>query len=63
MNGQDRSARVYICHTKKFQSLEDYQKAIEYLEKHLKTAIENGDLSKAGRAYGNLGNAFQSLSD
>ena len=50
MNDEDRSARVYICQGKKFQSLEDYQKAIEYLEKHLKTAIENGDRSKAGKA-------------
>ena len=44
-------------------SLGDYRKAIEYHEKHLKIAIEIGDRGGEGRAYGNLGNAYQSLGD
>ncbi|XP_044167575.1 LOW QUALITY PROTEIN: tetratricopeptide repeat protein 28-like, partial [Acropora millepora] len=43
--------------------LGDYRKAIEYHEKHLKIAIEIGDRGGEGRAYGNLGNAYQSLGD
>ena len=43
--------------------LGDYQKAIEYHEKHLKIAIEIGDRGGEGGAYGNLGNAYHSLSD
>ena len=38
-----------------YQSLGDYQKAIEYHEKRLKIAIEIGDRDIEGRAYGNLG--------
>ncbi|XP_044170811.1 tetratricopeptide repeat protein 28-like, partial [Acropora millepora] len=43
--------------------LGDYRKAIEYHEKHLKIATEIGDRGGEGRAYGNLGNAYQSLGD
>ena len=52
-----------IGHRKDFQSLDDYQKAIEYQEKQLKTATEMGDRDGEGAAYGNLGNALYSLSD
>ena len=45
------------------QSLGDYQKAIEYQGKHLKTAIEVGDRAIQGRAYGDLDIAYQSLSE
>ena len=41
-----------------YHSLGDYQKAIEYHEKHLKIAKEIGDRAGEGRAYGNLGNAY-----
>ena len=41
-----------------YKSLCDYQKAIEYHEKHLKIAKEIGDRAGEGRAYGNLGNAY-----
>ena len=41
----------------------DYQKAIEYLEKSLKIAMEIGDRHVEGGAYGNLGNAYQYLGD
>ena len=34
---------------------------IEYLEQQLSIAIEVGDRAGQGRAYGNLGNAYQSL--
>ena len=44
-----------------FDSLGNFQKAIEYHEKHLKIAKEVGDVSREGMAYGNLGNAYQSL--
>ena len=46
-----------------YQSLSDYRKAIEYHEKHLKIALEIGDLTGEGGAYANLGNAYQSLGD
>ena len=39
------------------------QKAIEYDEKRLKIAKDIGDRVEEGRAYGNLGNAYDSLSD
>ena len=41
----------------------DYQKAIEYVEKRLKIAKDIGDRVKEGKGYGNLGNAYDSLSD
>ena len=41
----------------------DYQKAIEYHEKHLKIAKEIGDQGGEGAGYGNLGIAYQSLGD
>ena len=47
----------------RLQSLGDYQKSIEYHEKHLKIAIEIGDRGGEGRAYGNLGCAYWSLGD
>ena len=43
-----------------YQSMCDYQKAIEYHEKHLKIAIQIGDLAGEGEANGNLGIAYQS---
>ena len=35
------------------------EKAVEYHEKLLKTAIEIGDRAGEGAAYGNLGNAYR----
>ena len=63
MHDQDGSGRVYIRHGRGFQLLGDYQKAIKYLEKHLKIAIEVGDLAGEGEVNGNLGNAQKSLGD
>ena len=44
-----------------YQSLGDYRKPIEHHEKDLKIARESGDRAVEGAAYGNLGNAYQSL--
>ena len=44
-------------------SLQDYRKFIEYQEKDLKISIGIGDRAGERRAYGNLGNAYQSLGD
>ena len=38
-------------------------KAIQYHEKDLKIAKESGDRAGEGRAYGNLGIAYDSLGD
>ena len=46
-----------------YQSLGDYRKAIQYHEKHLKTALELGDRAGEGRAYKNPGLAYNSLKD
>ena len=46
-----------------YQSLGDYQKAIEYHEKLLKIAQEIGDRYGEGAAYGNLGSTYESLGD
>ena len=44
-----------------YDSLGNFQKAMEYHEKDLKIAKEVGDRSGEGRAYGNLGNAYHGL--
>ena len=44
-----------------YDSLGDYQKAIEYQEKYLKIATEIGDRKGEGNAYHNIGNAYFSL--
>ena len=53
----------YMKHRIDFQLMGDIKKAIEYLIKHLMTAIENGDQEREGGAYGGLGNASQLLGD
>ena len=63
MDDQNGTGKVYISHGRDFQSLGDYQKAIEYQEKQLKAAIEIGDRDGEGTACGNLGIAYQSLGD
>ncbi|XP_067047879.1 tetratricopeptide repeat protein 28-like isoform X2 [Acropora muricata] len=60
---QEMDDQELISHGRDFQSLDDYQKAIEYQEKRLKKAIESGDRDEERAAYINLGNAFHSLSD
>ena len=49
-------ANVYKC-------LGDFQKAIEYHERHLNISKQVGDRAGEGHAYGNLGNGFYSLGD
>ena len=44
-----------------YDSLGDFQKAIEYQERHLKIAKEVGNKAGEGGAYGNLCNAYQSF--
>ena len=63
MDNQHRSGRVCIRHGGDFQLLDDDKNAIEYLKKHLTTAIEIGDRAREGTAYGTLGNAYQLLGD
>ncbi|XP_073229595.1 uncharacterized protein [Porites lutea] len=45
------------------RKLGDFQKTIEYHERHLKISKEVGDRAGEGKAYGNLGNAYDSLGD
>ena len=44
-------------------SLGDFQKSIEYHERHLKISKEVGDRAGEGKAYGNLGKAYDCLGD
>ena len=44
-----------------YQSLGDYQKAIEYHEKHLKIGIETGDQAGEGNTFHNIGTGYISL--
>ena len=46
-----------------YYSLGDFQKAIEYHERHLKISKEVGDRAGEGKAYCNLGIAYYSLGD
>ena len=46
-----------------YQSLGDFQQAIQYHQKQLQIAKDVGDRAREGAAYGNLGNAYQSLGD
>ena len=58
MDDEDRSIRVNTS-----KRVGDYQKTIEYHGKQLQIAREMGDQGGEGAAYGNLGNAYQSLDD
>ena len=58
MDGKDGDNEVYTSNRNS-----DNQKAIEYHEKLLKLAKEIGDRAGEGAAYGNLGNAYDSLED
>ena len=46
-----------------YDSLGDFQKAIEYHKRHLKISKEVGDRAGKGRAYGNLGTAHKILAN
>ena len=55
--------RVYNNLGNVFQSLGDFNKAVEYHTLHLSIAKDLGDKAGEGGAYGNLGIAFDSLGD
>ena len=69
MDDEDRNDCLYTRNKTAFksmgtyQTLGDYRKAIKYLKKRLKIAIEIGDRGREGRTYGNLGNAYQLRGD
>ena len=46
-----------------YDSLGDFERAIQYHERHLKIAKEVGDKAGEGKSYCNLGNAYHSLGD
>ena len=46
-----------------FESLGEYDKAKENLEKALAMTIDIGDKKGVGRCYGNLGTVFKSLGE
>ncbi|XP_022782962.1 uncharacterized protein LOC111323793 [Stylophora pistillata] len=46
-----------------YDSLGDFQRAIQYHECHLKVAKEEGEKAGEGQSYCNLGNAYNSLGD
>ena len=60
---QGGEGRAYGKLGNAYNTLCDYRKAMQYLEKQLKIAKEIGDQGGEGGAYGGLGNAYQSLGD
>ena len=61
MSDWAREAIAYGHLGNAYQSLGDFQKAIEYHGRNLKIAIEVGDRVGEARAYGNLGKVYDSL--
>ena len=53
--GRSKIGDVYV--------LKDFQNAIKYLEIYLKISTEVGDRAGEGKAYSDLGNAYESLGD
>ena len=62
MDDQEGNGRD-ISHDWPFQSMGEYQKAIEYQENRLKIEIEISDRAGEGTPCGNLGDTYQSLVD
>ena len=62
-NSRFEEGCVYCNLGNAYHSLGDFQRAIEYHEKHLSIAKDVGDKAGEGSAYGNLGNAYYSLGD
>ena len=46
-----------------YHNIEEFKKAIECHERHLKISKEVGDRAGEGRAYCNLGNAYHSIGE
>ena len=61
MGDRAGEAKAYCNLGNAYNSLGDFQKAIEYLERDLKISKEVGDRAGEGGAYCNLGNAYQGL--
>ena len=61
MDNQHRS--VYVEQSEDFYLMDDIEKTIEHLKKHLTTATKNGDRGQETAAYANLGKAYHSLGD
>ena len=55
---RDREGQAHGNLGSAYQSLGDYQKAIEYHEKNLKIATEVGDRGGEGRAYNNIARGY-----
>ena len=58
---RETEAKVYCSLGNAYDSRGDFQKAIEYHERHLKISKEVGDKEGEGTAYSNLGNAYKRL--
>ena len=63
MGYKDEEGRAYGNLGIAYHDLGDFQKAIQYHERHLEIAKEAGDKDEEGRAYGNLGIAYHGLGD
>ena len=46
-----------------YESLEDFERAIQYHKRHLKLTKEMGDKAGEENSYCNLGNAYNGLGD
>ena len=54
---------AYAILGRAYQSLDDFQRAIEYHIQHVSIAKEVGDRAGEGCAYGNIGVAYHSLKE
>ena len=63
MGDRAGEGRAYCNLGSAYDSLGDFQKALECHERHLKISEEVGDKAGEGAAYGNLGSAYDSLGD
>ena len=63
MGDKDEEERAYGSLGFAYHNLGNFQKAIQYHERHLQIAKDVGDKAGETRAYGNLGIAYQRLVD
>jgi tetratricopeptide (TPR) repeat protein len=63
LGNQDKLSYIYSYTGLTYDSLSQYQKAIEFQNKALKIVTLIGDKQGEGKAYGNLGVAYYSLGD
>ena len=63
-NNKFEEGRACCCYLGiAYHSLGDFQRAIDYQEKHLSIAKDVGNRAGEGHAYCNLGNAYRNLDD